>query len=393
LSISDDCKLSVEAISDPWATPDLMEFWRTQAQNINSDPDFYSMVVALRDNVISPLIFLVREEGVPVVALVCRLEHTQVTAKIAYFTLARLSMRSITLVYGGLIGADTPAIRRKLLGSLLCELKKGTADVAVSSMLRVDSLFRRSMDALALSKWRFRVSLLQAHYVLQVPDTANAILAAKSSKRRKKLRYSMRKTESNLPKLRVNKVVNADTLDQLMLDLENVASKTYQRGLGAGFHHNEEWRELLKLGFEKNWLEVWTLSTGEKCISFIVGLKYKGRFLVYAKAFDPAYTKDNVGTYLQIKLLEDVAEQGDCSIIDYGFGEADYKRQFSTDSWQEATASIAAPSIRNIVIMNVLRFCGTSDKILRTLSEKLTLTQRIKKTLRSKKARRAQERD
>ena len=42
------------------------------------------------------------------------------------------------------------------------------------------------------------------------------------------------------------------------------------------------------------------------------------------------------------------------------------------------------------MIMNVVRFCDTTDKILRMVSEKLALTRRIKKALRSKKAKVAQ---
>mgnify|MGYP001997746939 CR=1 FL=1 len=370
-----------------------MKIWQAEAQHANSDPDFLSMVVSLRDNVLSPLVFLVRENGVPVTALVCRLEKTQVQARIAYFKLAQFSPRSITAVYGGLIGKDTPAIRRKFLDALSSELQRGTADVATYNMLRADSAFVQSIEALDIANWRRKYSLPREHFVFQVPAKQEDILLAKPSKTRSKIRYYMRRAEKNLPDLQVNRLVSSVDIDQIMRDLESVASKTYQRGLGAGFHYNEEWRALLKLGFEKNWMEVWTLSTGAKCISFIIGLKYKGRYLIYAKAFDPGYSDDRIGTYLQIKVLEDIARQGECVIVDYGFGEADYKRQFSTDNWPEINVLIAAASVKNFMIMNVVRFCDTTDKILRMVSEKLALTRRIKKALRSKKAKVAQERE
>jgi len=392
LSISDTCTLSVEVISDPQGTPDLMEFWQAQAQHATSDPDFFSMVVSLRENVLSPLVFLVREKGVPVTALICRLEKTQIPARIAYFKLARFSLRSITAVYGGLIGTDTPAIRRKLLDTVFHELRRGRADVATLSMLRADSAFVQSVDALSIANWRLKYSLLREHFVFQVPAKPEDILLAKPSKTRSKIRYYMRRAEKNLPDLQVNRVDSSADIDQMMRDLESVASKTYQRGLGAGFHNNEEWRALLNLGFEKNWMEVWTLSTGAECISFIIGLKYKGRYLIYAKAFDPGYSDDRIGTYLQIKLLEDIVRQGECAIVDYGFGEAEYKRQFSTDNWPECNVLIAAASIRNFAIMNIVRFCDASDKTLRMVSEKLALTRRVKKALRSNKAKTAKER-
>jgi len=392
LATLDDSDLSIEVTNHPSGMPDLMEFWKAQSQHFNSDPDFFLSVIACRETVLSPLIFLVREGGVPVTVLICRLEMALLPARVAYFTLAQFSLRSITVIYNGLVGKDTATIRSKLLDALSHELNVGSADRVTFSMLRENSALAKSIEACHLARWRLMTSLPQEHFILQVPDAPEDILLKKSSKRRKKIKYSMRRADDTLTNLRIDKFDGTGSLENLMMSLESVASKTYQRGLGAGFKYNSEWRAILDLGIRKKWIEIWTLLTDEKVISFIIGIKYKRRYLIYAKAFDPAYSDKSVGTYLQIKILEEVARRGDCELIDYGFGDADYKRQFSTESWSEVNVFVAKASFRNFIIINSVRLCMASDRVLRMIAQKMTLTKRIKTALRNKKAKSAQER-
>lgn len=375
--------LKAETITKREDIESIITFWRNNAYALDSDPDFFLKILDIRENIISPFLISVTENNRPVSLLVARLERKKLSARVGYFNLLSVGVRSINVNYGGFIGVDTPTTRDIMIKTLLKSLENGIADLVFFHMLHEDSHLLQDLNSYDIKSWRFQKSLPFTHYEMECPESPSDILEKKSSKIRKRLSYELRKVERNVVDLKLEVVSSGEKVDDLMDELELVTSKTYQRRLGVGFDKSAEWRAILELGFEKNWLDVWKLLESDKCISYIIGFTYRGRHLIYAKAFDPDYASLSVGKYHQINVLKALAGRSDCKFIDYGFGDAAYKKQFSTNEWKERNISISSPSIFSFFMHSFIKSILFIDFISRALFKKMGLTDRMKKFFRS----------
>jgi hypothetical protein len=91
--------------------------------------------------------------------------------------------------------------------------------------------------------------------------------------------------------------------------------------------------------------------------------------------------------YLLMRTIEGLyANQQDCRVtdIDWGHGDAEYKEMLGNQSWEEATISIFAPTVRG-VSLNALRSpVILFDRYARRVLERTRLLPRIKKAWRNR---------
>lgn len=85
-------------------------------------------------------------------------------------------------------------------------------------------------------------------------------------------------------------------------------------------------------------------------------------------------------------MIEDLCEDGSITVLDLGFGDAEYKRRFGDRSWQEADVHLFAPRARPISI-NVLRtaILKTNDAMARAAGS-LGIVGRVKQRWRRRAA-------
>ena len=107
--------------------------------------------------------------------------------------------------------------------------------------------------------------------------------------------------------------------------------------------------------------------------------------------YDPAFSHLSIGTYLQMRVIEDLCADPTVHTLDYGFGDAEYKRRFGTDSWEESNLLVFAPRPRALAInlwrSAVLAAVGAT----RTALTRAGVLDRIKQGWRRRLARRSAE--
>ena len=97
---------------------------------------------------------------------------------------------------------------------------------------------------------------------------------------------------------------------------------------------------------------------GEPC-AFQYGVIYRGSYFLEQIGFDPKWKDLNVGTVLFLEALQDLCtDSGGAEVIDFGFGEADYKRSYGDKCWTDASFYLFAPRVRPI-LANLI-FSGTT---------------------------------
>jgi CelD/BcsL family acetyltransferase involved in cellulose biosynthesis len=350
----------------------------------HADPDFVLAVVAARDEALRPHALLLQDAGAPVGLVVMRLEEIRLPANFGYRTLYNPRVRALTLVPGGAVVADdvaADAAARALLGSL----EAGEADVAIFPSLRHDSPLFDAMTRSVSTLRHGRFAEVRTHRRLRLPESYEAFLAARSKKVRSGVRYDAKRLEERLgDRLRIVRLDSPDDLDAIFRDVVRIADLTYQRGLGASFADTPERRRLTKLMLENGWFRAWVLYDGETPIAFWQGSVYRGVYHSGSTGYDPAYARDRVGIWLLMRVIEELCAEPGVDVFDFGFGDADYKRHFSDESWEESDLTVFAPRLRALAVnAGRITVMGAAAGA-KSVAERFGLTARLKTRWRAR---------
>jgi CelD/BcsL family acetyltransferase involved in cellulose biosynthesis len=167
----------------------------------------------------------------------------------------------------------------------------------------------------------------------------------------------------------------------MVRDVEIVAAKSYQRAMQVGFYDNPATRKSMASQMASCRYLGYALYLEDKLAAYWLGSFFDHVFYSDYLAFHPEFTEYSPGTYLQMRVLEDlVARQA--SRIDFGPGDARYKAQLGTTCRQEVTLHLF-PSTLSGVTLNLLRTLTTlGSRSAKSLVGGLGLGPQIKKALR-----------
>lgn len=284
---------------------------------------------------------------------VARVEDIALASSVGYRNVYRPTVRSITLVHGGIAGVDSEATAQGLVRELRRALGRGEADVVLLPALRTDHPLYAAANAGTTGFLRER-SGASTHRRLCLPASLDEFLATKSGKTRESVRrYAKRFRKEYGDRLAVELLRRPEDAERLFSDLDAVAEKTYQRGLGVAFADTEEHRSLTLLGLDRGWFRAYVLYLDGAPIAFWPGYAYGGTFFIGTPGYDPAYAHHRVGQFLQAEMTEALCRDEEIEYLDYGFGDSEYKRRFGNESWEEADILLFAPTFKGIRVRAV----------------------------------------
>jgi CelD/BcsL family acetyltransferase involved in cellulose biosynthesis len=279
--------------------------------------------------------------------VVGRIEKHEFAFRIGYKAVYRVQLPTLTVVYGGYLGSAATTEAPRIVDALLGALARREADALYIPNLRVDTpLFTAAMQQpSALGRqhsWAPKV-----HWRLELPGSLEEFIQTRPSRSRSRIRrYPKRLLDEYDGRYRLEVFRDRADLDRLVADVEEVAKLTYQRGLGIGFAEDHVMRSLTALGMEHGWFRGYVLYLDDRPRAYWLGFGYRGVFRTGLTGYDPAFAEYNVGTFVLTRLLDDLARDEAFRVVDYGFGDAEYKHTFGTESWQEADVLVFAPTIR-----------------------------------------------
>ncbi|MCZ2147210.1 MAG: GNAT family N-acetyltransferase [Bryobacterales bacterium] len=165
-----------------------------------------------------------------------------------------------------------------------------------------------------------------------------------SATRRKHIRRSVRQLQSH-PAGEASILCYRELADlpRMFHDCEQVARKTYQRGLRVGFADNPQTRARLENAAAQGWLRAYILYLGDRPCAFWIGMLYHTVFVSEYMGYDPEYRQSSPGMVLIMRVLERFCTraQGDIvAEVDFGLGHAEYKECLCTKYWDESSVCI-----------------------------------------------------
>ena len=329
----------VEAIRDVWTS------WRW---NPNADIDFYLQVLRLRPEIARPHVLVLHRDDAPVAMLIGRLVMSKVEARLGYASLLGTQARTLTFIQGGQAGDMSAENSGLLISEIIRLLRNGEADLADFRFVRTDSPLYQALAQHPGFLMRDRFPQTQPHWKLILPNKVGELYGRFTSKGRKNLRWQAKKLMEEFS----GKIMcfrHPEELDRMFQDVEAVASKTYHRGLGVGFVDNAEMRERMQLEAKQGRLRAHVLYLADKPGAFWIGNMCGGRFFSDFLGYDDRWAKYSPGTFLMTKVLEEMCAEH-VEEVDFGLGDADYKRRFGNCSWEDASINIFAPSLKGLRI-------------------------------------------
>jgi hypothetical protein len=328
----------------------LRNVWNTMPFFIWADIDFYLSVIRSRPEVLRPHVVLLEKSGRPMALLVARLEEIPFRSRIGYKVVFSPTVRSLTVVYGGIAYADDNS-GEDLFKALVASIENGDADVLMLGNLRTDTSFYRSSLSYAGFFRHQHFTMTSKHWRLFLPPSYDDFLASRTRSTRESVRRYKRRLEREFGNELIFEVYREEKdYDRIVRDLDLIAGKTYQRGLGVGFEPTEEQLSHLRLSLKHRWYRAYVLYLRGEPVAFWDGHAYKGTFFISIPGYDPSFSDYRVGLYVQMRMIEDLCRDPDVKVLDYGLGDADYKRQFGNDSWEERNVVIFSPTLKGISV-------------------------------------------
>jgi hypothetical protein len=374
----------VEALREPWTA------W---GGHRDSDIDVVLMIIDSYPEALRPHVIALYRNGGPDAILIGRLERKRLTFKIGYLTIFRPLARCLTFVYGAIRGNASPENTQILVREVMKCMKQGEADVALLEFVPIESpLYQLGLKMPGILS-RDTLPAMQQHDLMLVPDSIDEVYRGMSGGRGKHLRSSARKLQAHpAGALRIVCYRDVPELDRLFHDVEEVAKKTYQRGLEAGFSDTPRVRMRLGLAARKGWLRANILYIGERPVAFWIGMLYGETFVSEYMGYDPEFRQFSPGMVLIMRVIEGFCSRESGDIIkelDFGLGHAEYKAALCSKSWIEAAVFIFSPTMRGFFLKSLRTVTTAADGAARKILRSTKFLPRLKRAWRDRLAKNA----
>jgi CelD/BcsL family acetyltransferase involved in cellulose biosynthesis len=369
----------------------LRQVWELlQSPFVTSDLDFILAYVANTPSVIRPHAVAIRDEHDPVALVSGRVEDVHLPIKLGPKTVVEPNVRALTVTYGGFMGRVDGTTAPRLLAAVAESVEPGEVDVIRLRMLTVGSPVHAAAIRGSSFLRREHFSARMLHWRAEVPGSLDEFLARRSRRRRETVRrYSRRLERTYGEHARVEIFRSREQIDRLFADSALVHRETYQSVLGVGFSDERVQRALTELAMDRGWFRGYVLYLNEAPAAFWHGNAYKGVFGIGATGFDPAFADARPGTYLLMKAVEDLAADESVHTLDFGFGDAEYKRHFGDESRLEEDVVLVEPRLRPLAVNLARSTLHGTTKLARGAVEHAGGLGRVRRRRREKLAQKA----
>jgi CelD/BcsL family acetyltransferase involved in cellulose biosynthesis len=368
----------VRALGEAWS--------ELGASDVNADPEVFLAMLESQDDVLRPHVVLAEANDARAL-LAARLQQTAIPVRLGYKQIYGPRLRALTVVQGGVLGAADGELAGVLFEEARAALAAGEADVLRLRRLPVGSELHRLARERPSFATRGGGSDSSLRWRLRLPGSLDEILKAQSSRTRSNHRRYARKLEEQLGDgLSFEVCRDPADLERVTRHAETVSVKTYQHRLGGGFAADPSELRLVELGAERGWLRAYLLSVDGEPRAFWIGLAYGRVFFTGPTGYDPSLGHLRLGTYVLMRMLEDLCEDDAVDVVDYGVGDAEYKRHFGSESSLEEDVLVFAPSFRGVRVNLTRTMLVNVASAARRVGGRVPALQGVKRRWRSRLA-------
>jgi CelD/BcsL family acetyltransferase involved in cellulose biosynthesis len=294
-----------------------------------------------------PLIVAGRRGGELRFVAPMHVRHMRFAVKLSLMTLGKLPTRSLRFFGDGVVRAreeSADACHAALFDALggaggfdLCELE----NVRVPGELW-DFFQRGGGGRFALLPMSDR---LQKVHQLELAPSFDAYLAAMNPKTRMKFRRRARKFwKDHGEKVELRKITAPADVRAFLDVVNEVYPRSWQgRVVGAAQRNRPSDVEYAEEIARRGWLRAYTLTAAGRPVAFLRGYQYNGTFHHDETGYDQALANEAPGSVLNNLVVEDLHEVDPPAVLDFGFGENEYKRILGNAEHDACAAWVTVP--------------------------------------------------
>lgn len=361
---------------------EIRSYWESWRGHRDSDIDIFTTVVRTGSETIRPHVIALYRNGLPDAILIGRIDIGPISNMNLGYLRFTPKARQLYLVYGGLRGHISRDNVELFIREICDTLKRGEAEAAYFNYLRDDSFLFRMAKEYPSFFCRDRTETTLEHFSVVLPPTGDQFKRSLSRRLKRNKERWKKMLREHPGAVEIKTFHSIDDVTNLVNDLEQVASGTYQRKLGFGFMNTPQHVELLRTHALKEWLRAYILYIEERPCAFWVGYVNNEKFYGDYVGYLPDVAKYSPGLFLMVKLMEEFCGNG-IKEIDFGRGAAQYKSTLSNKSYQEKCVYIFGPSLK-MVCLNLLRTVVSKINILSIrFLQKTGLLDKVKRLWRS----------
>jgi hypothetical protein len=343
----------IEGIRPIWEKMQAQEAY----PKINADIDRYLTIIKTAAEGIQPYIMLVKRNDAVVTMLIGSIHRSPVKCNLGRKTIFKPSLRTLSVVYGGLLGNSSEDVCRFLIGELTKLLRNREIDVVHFEHSDTSSFIYKVTRTMPGIFSRGYFPKIETHVAMPTPRDSNQFLQSCSKNRRKHIKRYIRRLEKEYPeKVTLSIYSKPEEVEHAIKTISHISSRTYQRAFGGGLVNDEKTRILWNNAAENGWLGVYILNINNEPCAFRYGLKYKGTYFGELIGYLPEWKEYNVGTVLFTKSVEQLCQESDIERIDFGFGGGFHKEVSDSFNWPEASVYIFAPRFFPVLVNIVQSF-------------------------------------
>jgi hypothetical protein len=378
------CRVSVHTTPAQWAP--IEADWRALQRNA-ARPDVavtpeWLLAETERPDAEAPRVVTVHD-GEALVGLAPLVQRrTTLDCRFGYRTLARFGLRMLDHCGIPLLARDDPDVHRQLLDGL--SAAAGGCDAINLENVPVSSWMRRLLvEERAWPRgWRcVRYAPRSWHWLSRLDAGFEAYAAKFGGKTRQKLRGAERRLRAECGgDLALRRVTDPADVPAFAKDLGHLAARTWQgQRLGQFVQTAREDSVRLESWARRGWLCAYLLLARGQPIAFVVGRHADGIYYYDAIGHDAAWAGYSPGKVLLWLLIQDLCTRGDTRWLDFRHGDADYKRFFGTEGYEEESFYLVRRTWRNRVAFGCFAACNLGVLLARQAADSFGAARAIRR--------------
>ncbi|MDM8007793.1 MAG: GNAT family N-acetyltransferase [Phycisphaerae bacterium] len=300
-----------------------------------------------------------------------------------YVGIATPSMRWLEVVYGGLLSDGSESGRRAIVSHLEQLIHTGEVDAVLVNGVRPEDQLLSQLTEVA---WCCERS--DRHWVTRLEmGSFDRTMEFHSGKHRKKLRrYDRVLQQAFAGDVSLHSFSEVDDVQRFLVLASEVSAQSYLGAMGAGVADNALWRSIITLEAQRGRMLSYVLLTGGRPIAYQNGVLYGDTYYCDERAYVLKYGGLRPGTVLAVRMLKDLCSRP-VHWIDYGFGDAEYKRIYGTNSWEETRLYMYAPRVRPLLVFATQRAGSVLSRWATSATKTFGVFERVRRTWRAKMVR------
>ncbi len=326
---------NVEVLTSFEQIESVRKEWEQFQSSPETDIDFVRLIIESRAEVQGPCVLALRQDGKVEALLVGRVERVRFSSVPGRAAALQPRLKVLEVLHGGLLGNWQEEHLDGLLGLLRASLARGDWQAIRFRMLNLQS------PLWALYKLRFPrlcrgcVAAPNPHWSLRLPKTYEEFLKSLDSKTRKNFKRHLKLLESDFSDLSTKCLDRVGDLETIVKTADLIISKTYQKGFDKPWT-SDEMQKRLTLWLSRGLFQSYFLHVNCEACAYQHILKYRGGAVAAGTAYDPAFQRYGVGHYITFKALERLCKEQGPVEVDFGYGDAEYKRELCQCRQEEA---------------------------------------------------------